>query len=314
MRGLLAAGVATIAAFQSPARAGVSDDLVFCSKLTSAKERISCYDAAARIAANAGRIDQTPQRRPAPATPSPITTQEVAAHPVSTLERTNPFQGLYAAIGGSYGFSSPRSAHVFSSNFVDFSDTLTAKGTAGRATLGYNATIGHFLFGTEIAGRFGNEAVSGERTALVTPSSIFPTFGTEVTSYRIENNAGVHIAARAGFTFDQTLVFMRAGVGASHVVETAVRDQRGLTFCTFTPSLGCTFGPGALVTASKTNWVPSALLGVGIEQNFGPFFARAEGEIEVLALHQTTFPIAIAGASAEAYWFARVMASVGVRF
>src|SRR4051812_30628849 len=94
--------------------ADVSSDLLFCSKQASPRERISCYDAAARIAANVGpsRIIRS---APTPAALISAPAADTAAPPVytSAAER-NPFQGVYAAIGGSYGFSSPRSVGLSS--------------------------------------------------------------------------------------------------------------------------------------------------------------------------------------------------------
>lgn len=286
------------------AQAGVSDDLVFCSKLTAAKERIACYDAAARIAAKGAA---TPKQEP-------MATRHAANVPgPPILEiRQNPFQGAFAALGGAYGISSPRSVTTFGSPFGGLSDTLSAQGLSGRTSLGYNATFGNFLLGAEISGRFGGESVS---TSVSTPAPFPGLQGFSIADYRLKNNAGIHISGRAGLTFDQTLVFMRGGVGVSHISESATVDGRNLLgcgdiFCTTTTGV-----LGNLKTGSVSKWVPSAVFGAGIEQNVGPIFIRAEGEIEAVAQHQTIFPgMGGAGATAEPYWLARAMASAGIRF
>jgi hypothetical protein len=306
MRTFIVFSAAAFIATPLTAAAQASPDLVFCSKMASPRERIACYDAAARIAS----VGKTTTR----AVAAPIITREVADYPVNMAPMAkNPFQGAFAAIGGSYGFSNPRSANLATVGF-GFSDMLSAKGWSGRAAVGYNATLGNFLFGAELAGRFGSETASV--STVSTGSTFFTGNGVAFSDYQIKNDAGLHVAGRIGMTFDQTLVFMRGGVGASHISERASFDARNFSSCTNFFNGVCTaFQSGILSTGAKSNWIPSAIIGAGIEQNFGAFFVRAEGEIEAVALHQTLLGGAgNAGTAAEPYWFARVMASVGVRF
>src|SRR4051812_36265122 len=207
----IAAVITTIAVFEGSARAGVSDDLVFCSKLSNGKERIACYDAAARIAANVApsRLN----RGAAPALASPPAADTAAPPVYVPVAEKSPFQGFYSTLGGSYGFSSPRTVSLSAPIFASISDTLTAEGFSGRATIGYNATLSNFLFGAELAGRLGRESVSLHN---VQPASAFIGLnGSTVFDYQLRNDAGVHIAARAGVLCDNTLVFARVGVGAS---------------------------------------------------------------------------------------------------
>lgn len=311
------AGIATALAFiPATAIAGVSDDLVFCSKLAATKERVACYDAAARLAARGAATERTPAR---------LVTREAADRPESAapvvIASNNTFQGAFATIGGSYGISSPRQAQVFSPLFslsdANVSDQFTAQGWSGRATAGYNATIGNFLFGVELAGRFGHEAAKANAAAVQPMLPFFGSFGPSSSSYDIKNDAGLHLAGRVGATFGDTLAFLRGGVGVSHIVETATSDARALTLCSGWNTSGlCTItAQGTLQAYSASTWVPSAVVGAGIEHNIGPAFVRLEAELEALSLHQKRLGnIGQSGNVAEPYWFARAIAAVGIRF
>ena len=310
---LLATIITTIAISQGPALARVSDDLVFCSKLSSPKERIACYDAAARIAANAAAIQRGGPARTLVSAPA----ADTGGPPIYTpAAEKNRFQGGYAAIGGSYGFSSPRTVNLFGLGFGLPSDAVSAQGWSGHANIGYNVVgASNVLLGAEISGRFGHESASTSATSTASPL-MFLQSGSAITRYEVVNDAGLHIAARAGLLFDQTLIFLRAGVGASHVRESGSFDARNSVTCTnFVNSACVTSIPGTLSSASRSRWIPSAIVGAGIEQNFGPAFVRAEAELEAVALQATSLQsVANTGATSEPYWFARVMASVGVRF
>jgi hypothetical protein len=110
------------------AHAGVSDDLVFCSKLGNPKERIACYDAAARIAAR-------PTPTTTPARSNILATQEAADHPIAPATaptRNSSFDGAFFSIGGGYGVANPRTVNLTSAGF-GASDQVTARiGPAAR--------------------------------------------------------------------------------------------------------------------------------------------------------------------------------------
>src|SRR5436309_759116 len=128
----LALAVAIVIATLSHALADVSADLVFCSKQANPRERIACYDAAARIAASATTVRVARRTGPALIT-TPVADTPAPPAYMPAVEK-NPFQGLYAAVGGSYGFSSPRSVGMSSSIFTSFSDSLSAQGFSGHAS------------------------------------------------------------------------------------------------------------------------------------------------------------------------------------
>lgn len=302
MRTFVAFGAMAIVAAPFTAAAEVSADLVFCSKPASPRERIACYDAAARIAARGPSFVSVP-----------AASRDVTPYVEAPVK--NPLQGAFVAIGGSYGLSAERQVSLGTGIALGASDLLSTQGWSGRAVAGYNATAGNFLFGAEIAGRFGSEGAKFETTAIA--AALPFALGVGMANYQIKNDAGVHIAARAGITFDQTLVFARAGVGASRIVESGSLDTRTLATCSaFGPFGNCLgYQNGTLTTLSNTRWLPSAVFGAGIEQNIGPFFARAEGEIEMTSLRGSNFnTFATAGTVNDVYWTARAMAAVGMRF
>lgn len=314
MRTTIAAGAATLIFSMAPAQADVSGDLVFCSKLSSPRERIACYDAAARIAAN--------HTHPAQATPrarAAVITRDVADHPTPTSNFTlpptsNPFQGAYVALGGSFGLSGPRTTNL-SSLFNFMTEAAHANGWSGAGAAGYNITVGRFLFGIELDGRWGDERGSVSKTATQPTPNFFNLFGSDTLSYEIKSDAGVHLSARIGATFENTLIFAKFGLGATHIVETLSRDGRGLLQCVPGPFFTCIGVVSAgmpLVAQSHSKWLPSGLFGLGIEQNFGSFFIRGQGELEVAPLQRTGF--AFGTVDSNLFWTVRATLALGMRF
>src|SRR5438477_3403591 len=245
----------TCSTIATAAQADVSDNLVFCSQLSVSRERIACYDAAARIAEN----HPSASHRKAALVTAPAADKSAGPVYSPVIEKSH-FNGAYATIGGSYGISSQRNVIIGS----PLADSVSAQGWSARTTLGYNATISNFLFGVELSGRYGKESAT---TSLAGTNSGFPIFG----QYSIENDTGVHIAGRAGLFFDNTLVFVKGGIGVSHMHESALSDTSAFFF-------------GSRLTGNRTRWLPSAIVGAGIEQNFGRVFVRAEGELEAVSL------------------------------
>src|SRR5256885_10759584 len=124
-------------------RAEPSADLVFCSKMPSARERISCYDAAARIAATS----RQPTIAVAPvAAKSPSLAPEGPAVVIDVPR----FQGFYAALGGSYGLGAPFNFSVFDT-LQFFQGTASPHGASFVGSLGYNLQISHAVVGVEFS-------------------------------------------------------------------------------------------------------------------------------------------------------------------
>jgi opacity protein-like surface antigen len=292
----------------SSAGAAVNDNLFFCSKLANSKERIACYDAAARIAAMSGSTaDHTQLRRPLVSRPVADAPIAAAVYEPPTRSR---FEGWYAAVGGGYGVTGPRQVQINSQfGFVSgLFDTAYSSGWSVSGLSGYNVMVGRWLFGIELDGRFSNERGQAEQINSG-PNSFGLLSGMERLRYEIKSDAGVHLSGRIGATFENTLVFAKLGAGVTHVAEAFIDDASNAAFSFCTP---CTPQIGVSRGASKSAWLPSSIFGFGVEQNFGAIFVRGQGEIEAAQLQETRH---FAGSStSNLYWTARAMGMVGVRF
>jgi opacity protein-like surface antigen len=331
-----------------------SEDLVFCSKLQDSRERIACYDAAARIAARRNaRPAPVAAPRPSIVAPAHAPQDAMAAAPAftdPTLPLRSPFDGLYVAGGGSYGVSTSRSFNIrnevapFTNSFFLGQSTFPSGGSL-FGVAGYNLTMGSLLLGIEASGRWGNEAA--EITLPQSASAFGNVFGTSSMTYRLENDVGAHLAIRLGGFIDNTLVFGTIGVGVTRLAETFNVDNTNAFVCSaFTlpvpPSFtqNCIqfqFGGTGSFTSEK--WIPSLVLGAGIEQNiFGRFFVRLSAEAETIGPQNFSFgPILLSpgrrtsattgadqgpgpggsfsgGASSDTFWTGRAQGAVGFRF
>jgi hypothetical protein len=193
----------------------------------------------------------------------------------------------------------------------------SAAGGMGNLLLGKNIAIGPGIVGIEVDARFGGTSGVGTGSQLV----FSPGFGNVPLSYRLHNDFGIHIATRAGLVFGDTLVFAKAGVGATHVRESFTYDQRQLVVSVrdpFTLQFTGTANAGLpLVSATTASWLPSAIFGVGLESNWGQFFARLSADVEVAnhAGSQATLAGNVAKSSADQLlWTTRGTALFGVRF
>jgi opacity protein-like surface antigen len=318
MRIMFVLAISAITSLPFAAQAAVSDDLVFCSKLTSPRERIACYDAAARIAAN--QLPRSAALQPVP-NKSAIVTREVADKalpPVyAPVVDRNRFDGFYAAIGGAYGWSANR-AVSFVDNVACFNTSCVgasnASGWSAQAAAGYSITFGRGLMGLEVDGRWGKErggaAGSNDGSAFVIlPGPPFFAIVPVNTrwSHDMQVSGGVHVSARAGIVADNLLIYAKAGVGAARVEETFTLSQ--------TPPVAGV-SPGGIISSAA--WLPTGLLGVGAEYNLGSFFARGFVEAETVGLGRRTGPITVNSfgysTDAEPFWIARAGAMLGARF
>jgi hypothetical protein len=302
----LVAATTTITIFQGSALAGVSDDLVFCSKLANSKERIACYDAAARIAGNSGTGSQkaaTPAMVSAPAASIPA-----APYKAAPAEKT-PFQGAYATIGGAYSLGSPINLSSFDAVQQVYSVTGSPHGASVVGSFGYNIQFGNLVTGLEVSGRYGRESFSDAGPLVSVNGGEFGIIGTSTSSSGFNVDASVHAAIRTGLAFGETLAFVKAGAGMAHASEFA-RSNVNATRCDGFGFVGntpvCSLRtPLPSVVSENQAWVPSVLFGLGIEHNFGPVFGRVEVEAEGISRFNQNLDL---------YWTARAMALVGVRF
>ena len=290
------------------AHAAVSDDLVFCSKLTSPKERIACYDAAARIAARgtpgekAGAVAIAPAR---------MITKDAADHPAAYAApppERRPFHRAYVAAGGSYGIGDLVNFFVADPIFFGFSGQGAPKGASFVGAGGFNLQTGHLVVGLELSGRYGSEKFDQSFTAFTARQ--FGVIGSSTATYRVNLDSSVHAAVRAGFAIDDTMIFAKAGAGVAHFNETST-SLVNASICTAAAIVAGQIVCTARVPitsappTARNAWLPSLLFGLGIEHNFGPVFGRLEAEAEVTKRYNDP---------TESFWTARAMAAIGVRF
>jgi len=297
---VLAASVA--ASLPLAAQAAVSDDLVFCSKLTSPRERIACYDAAARIAATAGG------RNRGAAAPAMVSAPAAAPYKAPPQEKT-PFHGAYVSIGGAYGLGSPVNLSTFDGIQQIYSVTGSPHGPSVVGSVGYNIQFGHLVTGLELSGRYGRERFSDTGPVVSVNGGEFGLIGTSSPSSGFNVDSSVHAAIRAGLAFGDTLAFVKAGAGMAHANEFARSDVKG-TRCDFSIFVVDRFvcgqrGTLASIVNENNAWLPSVLFGLGIEHNFGPVFGRIEVEAEGISRFNQNLDL---------YWTARAMAAIGYRF
>ncbi|CAN0006249.1 unnamed protein product, partial [Phaeothamnion confervicola] len=252
------------------ANAAPSTDLVFCSRLPERSERLACYDAAARIAeARTGATPTAPRPVAVRGATASVTAAAVSAREAHAREivptKPNPFQGYYAALGGSYGRSGVRSWSLFPTNPSygggGVAGDIHPRGPSVTGVVGYNLAFGQWLAGFEIVARWGDEKGQGQAFNNASASS------TLNGSYRYRNDLGGHVAARLGFTMEETLIFGKVGIGWTRIVETYSYNISPLTDS---------------VSTTTTTWTPSVVFGLGIEHNFGRAFARLTAEIEAI--------------------------------
>lgn len=309
MRAFIILSVVAVVATPVDVAAEVSGDLVFCSRLGNSRERIACYDAAARIAERS----MTRGRSTAPPAAPPVLVKAsvaggAAVVAVAPAERAAPFSGPYAAVGGAFGFARPRPFSI-----SDVAGALEgdahASGLSGLVVAGANLQSGGLVAGIEASFRYGREHFSDEKTDTVVPFG--GVTGTSTKSYEITSDMSAHLAGRIGLAIDDTLIYAKAGIGAAHLAEQSRIVAAGGR-CAFTIGGVCgQVDPLRSLSSSAAAWVPSILLGAGIEQNFGGFFARAGAEAEGAAFTGTS---RFGFTTQDTYWTARALAMVGLRF
>jgi hypothetical protein len=138
MRGLTWWIALFVVVLSTGANAGISDDLVFCSKLKNGRERLACYDAAARIE----KAEPKKLHVKSPVHVNDFETQQIIP---ADSPKSN-FDGLYVAAIGGYGFASQdTSIPVFGFGFPSVPLQSTSGWNVGGA-VGYNLTAGRLFF------------------------------------------------------------------------------------------------------------------------------------------------------------------------
>lgn len=117
-----------------PAEAGISEDLKFCAALKSSKERLACYDAAARIeGTSAARVARPvePVSAVAVNTAPSAMDAHAAVVPRTPAAALASWQGFYVGANGGWAKA----------------DLGSSKGWLAGGQIGYNAQIGEIVIG-----------------------------------------------------------------------------------------------------------------------------------------------------------------------
>jgi hypothetical protein len=316
----------------SEADAGISEDLAFCSNVKSSKERLACYEAAARI-----------ERRKS--THRPPHAAANASSP-STPPSPKKFHGGYVVGLGGYDFGGDNPG---SRAFV--APTLpTMQGALVGGAVGWNFQSESLLFGLE--GRAFYSMSKAERSDSFVGSPIsFPywsgwcqSFGNPFCTtnasapqfpfglpYRsafaltnkLERTIAFDASVRFGGVVDDVLIYARLGGGAETIKSTSTSDSTARLTCNNPVSVVVPTGPdsgnayvvscgsitGGSVAVRTANTIqPYLTAGLGLERNFGKLFARIEGEV------QTHFTPTSISALGSVYYTTQVTAGLGYRF
>jgi hypothetical protein len=302
-------GIALIvigAGWQGVARAEVSEDLKFCAALRSSKERLGCYDAAMRLAG------------PAPVTVMPIAEPVPGTLPATpkTSRFGGLYAGVTGGYEFANSKTYTTNSRPFDADpiLTPFAPIDSLKGPKIGGLFGYNAEAGNLLLGFEGRAQY-SFSKSYQADLHAFPALTFPmtlaTCGpnckeTDFISRRpftyleslLQSEARNHrwqvdVSARTGIIFGDWMLYAKTGVGLEDSLHRTVNSATIgscdpiIAFQTIPSSgdlaqvlTGCksiTRTADSFINTERTV-APVAILGGGVERNFGSFFLRAEGE------------------------------------
>ncbi|TXN23986.1 hypothetical protein [Methylobacterium sp. WL9] len=259
----------------------------------------------------------------------------------------SPFDGPYAAVFGSRSFALESKSKFINYDpfFAATTDPIFLTSSNVGGAVGYNRTFDNVLIGVEarMKGSFGQTTQTATNQFynfpvslpfLITccggvPPASYPDFNlSSVTSTRSITSRlyGGDLAFRAGFVWDNWLLYGRFGVGADSIQTTRITDNTGTVVCSnpiletgpaafgspgnqATSVVGCGARTAGQVTSKTINKLaPYATIGTGIEYSFGAYFVRAEGNIAVTYIPSTAFSFRSTQLTPE------VLTAVGYRF
>jgi hypothetical protein len=155
-------------------------------------------------------------------------------------------------------------------------------GLSGHAIFGWNMSGDRgWVSGIEIEGRLASENGEGKLggTSQVSLAGIPAYTNTASGAYRAAITGGVAALGRFGYSFSGWVPFVRAGLGIARFSESMDFDATGSRSCTLVAGLpSCT--SGGIVSTRRSSFLPSALVGAGLEIPYGRFFARIDAEAE----------------------------------
>lgn len=190
-----AIALVTSVAWYGVAQAEISEDLKFCANLKISRERLACYDAAARVENRTTSKAETTQ---------PVV---VKALPLQSKAALSRFDRAYVAITGGYDFAQSKPNSVAGlANTTQF-DAINGPKIGG--VVGYNATTGALLLGFEARAQysFGDSHISNA------------AFGGTFTA-KAQRPLSADVSTRAGLIFGDWLTYARVGAGAEQAKST----------------------------------------------------------------------------------------------
>ncbi|WFU54651.1 hypothetical protein QA639_34455 [Bradyrhizobium pachyrhizi] len=239
-----------------PAHADISNDLKFCAGLASGKERLACYDAAARIEERSNAVQQHAAIPPSSAI-NPKRAIPTASRPVGR------FDGGY--IGGTIGYDINLTSAGTVSNAYPYPYFLNSypnvpsdsvHGSKLGLLAGYNATSGPLLIGFEARYQYNFNRTSASatndhgRTSLPFTTLSLTCYACDqsfLDNYPINNISQFNLRSittskielsrpqqadvsfRAGITHEDWLLFSKIGLGAEEVVSVSTTDNSALS-------------------------------------------------------------------------------------
>ncbi|MDP3546562.1 MAG: hypothetical protein Q8S29_10310 [Phreatobacter sp.] len=211
--------------------------------------------------------------------------------------------GFYVAGGLGYGLPARRDFTIVDgfacpgANVPYLGPVSLGGGSGCRTSAGLSGLTAHaiagwnfggpqgLISGIEFRGRIGREQGAGRLggSTLVSIPGVSPYTNTASGTYRASLDGGLALTARYGYAFSGVMPFLRAGLGMARLSEQVDFDATGSRSCTVggvPPAVTCT--SGGTVASRTARWLPSAILGAGLEVPFGRMFVRLDGEVEAV--------------------------------
>lgn len=311
------------------AKADISADLKFCAGLKSSPERLACYDAAARIERHADQkvVAHTSFALPVPAANAmaylpPTEPQSrfdgayvgvTAGYDIPTASPSTIAESYYTTPSVPDGSISGAKLGLVAGYNATSGPLLL--GFEARATYNFNESSG-----SETSRYYPSVSSYPIRTPpFITQQAQcqecnFDNWPTTASPYQVSSSVEVtsrasrpwqvDFAPRFGFVVQDWLFFAKAGVGVEVAHRSAIIDNTASVTCTDPiverrrPSadvlqiavVGCAATTNGTKTVSVANSiVPTAIVGFGVERNFGDYFARAEAEVTAHLVSGNTY-------------------------
>lgn len=315
----------------TPLLAQTSADLRFCSGLSSSKERLACYDAAARVEK---RDQRRVAVRPAPARLPEQESASALTLPAPQVTPSSRFDGAYVGVTG--GYDVPMTSHgATRDQTYNFEYPVVPYDSINGPKLGllagYNATSGSLLLGFEARAQYNfNQTTSSATNRAPGPQlpwttlsmwcggcsqdsldnyplwgpSSYNVFSSTTQTVRLSRPWQTDFALRTGIVFQDWMIFGKAGVGVEAQRTISVSDGSASVICTQPimerrrpeyssvqiAVVGCGATSKGAITSTITNSInPTAIFGIGVERNFGNYFARAEAEMTAHLVSGSTY-------------------------